>query len=205
MDCQNTVDDFWELQHYNETEKNKLFCTWDCHHTSSSGRTSFQIGNTSCCKAAFLYVREASGHKYNKAVLCPFSGHALQDNTSIRHDELVAWLHVWAQNNTDCNPINGKLHLHQWMSYEAIHAIYAEEMIMLGKSYLKYSQFCAIRRAELPGLVHMRDTVLARYEFSGEAVTSLYYSYEDRCSICANNLTERLDPRTSPESLTTQS
>lgn len=58
------------------------------------------------------------------------------------------------------------------MSYKAIHALYAEAMIKMQKPYLKYSQFCAIRRAELPGLVHMRSTVLARFEFCKE-VTSL--------------------------------
>lgn len=161
-DKDNAIADFWELRYYNENEKNEWLRNYHQHHTIN-GKTTYFLGNTRVCQGCFLWAHSSTNEKWNHAITSAFTGNAVCIVSTVKHDQLVAWLHCWVRNHTDRDPVTGHLHLHQWMSYQAIHAIYAEEMIQSGKPFLKIARFNDIRQTELPGLVHMRSTVLARY------------------------------------------
>ena len=77
-------------------------------------------------KAAFLYVHGMSTHKFNNAVNHTYEAQLITDGTSVEHTRLLAWITEWAKHNTDRDPVSGKPHLQEYLTYKALWSIYCE-------------------------------------------------------------------------------
>jgi hypothetical protein len=113
--------------HRNEEERNEWTRDYALHNTQN-GRIDYHIGNVNVCQGAFLWVHDMTNEKFNNALTSHVSGHLLRDHTSVEREQLIAWIHVWARNNTDRDPVSGNLHMHEFMTYHAIWAMYTEGM-----------------------------------------------------------------------------